>query len=47
MRASAFPGEDPLTPKAPEEIMNTYLFLMGKDSVEINGESINCQNKKH
>lgn len=32
MRRSAYPGEDPLTLRTPEEIMPTYLWLMGPDS---------------
>lgn len=43
MRASAFPGEDPRTRPAPEEIMPAYLYLMGKDSLEISGQAINIQ----
>ena len=46
MRAAAYPGEDPLTIKEPADIMNPYLFLMGKDSAEINGKSVDSQNKK-
>ncbi len=46
MRAAAYPGEDPLTLKTPEEIMPAYCYLMGKDSKGITGQSINCQQKK-
>lgn len=38
MRALAFPGEDPNTVPAPEEIMPTYLYLMGPDSKDITGK---------
>ncbi|RLV58565.1 YciK family oxidoreductase [Parashewanella curva] len=43
MRAKAYPGEDPLTLKTPEEIMPTYLYLMADDSKEINGQELNAQ----
>ena len=43
MRAQAYPAEDPKTLKSPKEIMNAYLFLMGKDSLEIKGKSIEAQ----
>ena len=43
MRASAFPGEDPQTRPTPEEIMPAYLYLMGKDSLEVSGQAINIQ----
>lgn len=32
MRAEAYPGEDPMSVTPAEDIMNRYLFLMGKDS---------------
>ncbi|MEP3349328.1 MAG: SDR family NAD(P)-dependent oxidoreductase, partial [Marinomonas sp.] len=43
MRAAAFPGEDPQTLPTPEDIMPLYLYLIGKDSLTINGQSINAQ----
>ena len=43
MRASAFPAEDPITVPEPKEIMNRYLFLMGKDSENISGQRFNAQ----
>ncbi|ABZ77170.1 short-chain dehydrogenase/reductase SDR [Shewanella halifaxensis HAW-EB4] len=43
MRANAFPAENPQTLKAPDEIMSTYLYLMGDDSKEINGQQLNAQ----
>lgn len=43
MRASAYPAEDPMTLATPEDIMPTYLYLMGPDSVDINGQRINAQ----
>ncbi|MFS1704450.1 YciK family oxidoreductase [Aestuariibacter sp. GS-14] len=45
MRASAFPAEQPETLKTPEEIMPLYLYLMGNDSLSINGQSLDCQPK--
>lgn len=43
MRAEAFPAEDPKTLKNPKEVMNAYLFLMGKDSLDLSGRSIDAQ----
>ena len=43
MRAGAYPAEDPGTLPAPEDIMPTYLFLMGADSRGVSGQSINAQ----
>ena len=45
MRAQAYPGEDPQTLKTPDEIMAPYLFLLGPDSRDINGKSIDAQPK--
>lgn len=46
MRAQAFPAEDPNALKTPEDIMPTYLYLMGDESAEVNGESLDCQPKQ-
>lgn len=43
MRAKAYPAEDPNTLKTPAEILPTYLYLMGKDSEGVNGQSIDAQ----
>lgn len=43
MRAKAYPGENPLANPLPAEIMPVYLYLMGGDSVEINGKALNAQ----
>lgn len=43
MRAAAFPAEDPSTIKSAESIMPAYLYLMGKDSIDVNGEIVNAQ----
>jgi NAD(P)-dependent dehydrogenase (short-subunit alcohol dehydrogenase family) len=45
MRASAYPGENPLSLKTPEEIMPVYLYLMGPDSKNVSGESLDAQSK--
>ncbi|WP_067867766.1 YciK family oxidoreductase [Neptuniibacter marinus] len=43
MRADAYPAENPSTVKSPEEIMPLYLYLMGADSIEVNGQSLDAQ----
>nr|WP_174507037.1 YciK family oxidoreductase [Acinetobacter sp. Marseille-Q1620] len=43
MRAKAYPEEDPLTLSTPEQIMPAYLYLMGEDSINMNGQSIDAQ----
>lgn len=43
MRAKAYPDEDPKTLQTPEMIMPAYLYLMGEDSVGLNGQSIDAQ----
>ncbi|GIU54030.1 MULTISPECIES: YciK family oxidoreductase [Shewanella] len=43
MRAKAYPGEDPATLKTAEEIMPTYLYLMGDEALEVNGQQFNAQ----
>lgn len=43
MRAQAYPGEDPQTRKTPEEIMPVYLYLLGPDSKDVNGLSLDAQ----
>ncbi|GAB1261968.1 YciK family oxidoreductase [Aurantivibrio plasticivorans] len=45
MRALAYPGENPNTLKTPEDIMSSYLFLLGDDSMEISGKQIQAQPK--
>lgn len=45
MRASAYPGENPLSLKTPEEIMASYLWLMGPDSRGTTGESVDAQDR--
>lgn len=43
MRAKAYPGENPLVNPLPEEIMPLYLYLMGPDSVAVNGKTFDAQ----
>ena len=43
MRRSAYPGEKPTDNPAPEDIMATYLFLMGDDSVGITGQAFDAR----
>lgn len=43
MRAKAYPQEDPLTLPTPEHLMPAYLYLMGQDSQELNGQSLDAQ----
>jgi NAD(P)-dependent dehydrogenase (short-subunit alcohol dehydrogenase family) len=45
MRAQAFPAENPTELKTADEIMPAYLYLLGPDSVGVNGQSINAQNR--
>jgi NAD(P)-dependent dehydrogenase (short-subunit alcohol dehydrogenase family) len=45
MRADAYPGEDPQTLRTPEQIMPTYLWLMGPDSKGCNGQRFDAQPK--
>jgi NAD(P)-dependent dehydrogenase (short-subunit alcohol dehydrogenase family) len=43
MRAKAYPNEDPKTLPTPDSIMPAYLYLMGNDSLHMNGQSIDAQ----
>ncbi|MCQ3829632.1 YciK family oxidoreductase [Microbulbifer elongatus] len=43
MRAAAYPAEDPASVTTPEDIMPTYLYLMGDDSIGVNGKQFNAQ----
>lgn len=43
LRAKAYPGQDPSGLAKPADIMNAYLYLMGKDSESVNGEIIKAQ----
>ncbi len=43
MRAFAYPGENPESIPAPKEIMPLYLYLMGPDSKDTQGQSLDAQ----
>jgi len=43
MRAQAYPAEDPKTIPTAEEIMPIYLYLLGPDSSDINGQAMDAQ----
>jgi NAD(P)-dependent dehydrogenase (short-subunit alcohol dehydrogenase family) len=43
MRRNAYPGEDPASRPEPAAILAPYLFLMGPDSRDVTGESLDCQ----
>jgi NAD(P)-dependent dehydrogenase (short-subunit alcohol dehydrogenase family) len=43
MRMQAFPAENPGSVTSPEQIMPTYLYLLGADSAALNGQSIDAQ----
>ena len=45
MRAEAYPAENPDSLKTAEQIMPAYLYLLGPDSSEVNGQSINAQKR--
>lgn len=42
LRARAYPGENPLTLPAPEDVMSMYLYLMGPDSRNTTGQALRC-----
>ncbi|RJG42196.1 YciK family oxidoreductase [Motilimonas pumila] len=43
MRAKAYPAEDAAQLKQAVDLMPTYLYLMGADSADVNGQSLNAQ----
>ncbi|MFT6387238.1 MAG: NAD(P)-dependent dehydrogenase (short-subunit alcohol dehydrogenase family) [Cellvibrionaceae bacterium] len=43
MRADAYPAENPKNVKAPRDLLPLYLYLMGKDSLDVNGNSLSYQ----
>lgn len=43
MRRQAYPGEVAENNPTPEQIMPLYLYLMGDDSIGINGQALNAQ----
>lgn len=46
MRTHAYPAENPIHNPLPEDIMGTYLYLMGKDSTGTTGQAFDAQEKK-
>ncbi len=45
MRAYAYPAENPMTLKTPEEIAPIFCWLLSDDSKNVNGQSIDAQPK--
>lgn len=45
MRAHAFPGENPMTLKTPEDIMPGYICLMSDESIGVRGQVVALQPK--
>ena len=45
MRKQAYPGEALDSNPEPSAIMNAYLYLIGSDSIGINGQTLNAQSK--
>ncbi len=43
LRSRAYPAENPVNLAKPEQIMANYLYLMGDDSLDINGQIIQAQ----
>ncbi len=43
MRLEAYPAEDRDALKRPEEILSTYVYLLGSDSKGVTGQSLNAQ----
>jgi NAD(P)-dependent dehydrogenase (short-subunit alcohol dehydrogenase family) len=43
LRAKAYPGEDPNVHPLPEEIVASYLYLLGPDSRELTGRGFRAQ----
>lgn len=45
MRASAYPAEEPAKVCHPDNIMGLYTYLMGDESINVNGQSLDAQPK--
>ena len=45
MRKQAYPGEALNSKPEPSAIMNAYLYLIGSDSIGVNGQALNAQSK--
>jgi len=46
MRRKAYPAEEPGNNPSPEQIMPTYLYLMGADSKGVTGQSLNARDQQ-
>ncbi|MFT0772959.1 YciK family oxidoreductase [Psychrobacter aquimaris] len=46
MRAHAYPGENPMSLKTPEDIMAGYVYLMSDESIGVRGQVIELQPKE-
>lgn len=45
MRRMAYPAESPNVNPSPDQIMPAYLYLLGPDSKDVTGQSLNAQRK--
>lgn len=43
MRAVAYPAENPVTLRTPQQVMPAYVYLIGPDSKGISGQSVDAQ----
>ncbi len=43
LRALAYPGENPMSPKPPEDLVPFYLWLMGPDSIGTTGRAFDAE----
>ncbi|HVN41183.1 MAG TPA: YciK family oxidoreductase [Steroidobacteraceae bacterium] len=43
MRARAFPGEDPMTLRTPQEVLGPFLYLLGADGQALTGQRFDAQ----
>jgi len=43
LRKVGFPAEDPSTLAQPDDLMALYLYLMGDDSLQVNGQQLDAQ----
>ena len=43
MRRSAYPAEDPSANPLPEQLLPAYLYLLGRDSMNVTGQSLDAQ----